>query len=122
MTRPFAQGQAGARVTLAACPPTRGVKLLLVLAGVFSGLLLCEVALRVGGFSATHFYVRDPEVGAALRPNAEGWWTREGRAYIRINSQGLRDREHTKRKPANTLRIAVLGDSFAEALQVDMDK
>ena len=41
-------------------------------------------------------------------------------AYIRINSAGLRDREHTKIKPANTLRLAILGDSYAEALQVSM--
>lgn len=97
-------------------------KLLLILAGVSFGLLLCEVILRVSGYSYANFYTSDPVVGAALRPNAEGWWTKEGRAYIRINSQGLRDREHTKAKPANTVRIAVLGDSFAEALQLPMEK
>lgn len=97
-------------------------KLLLILAGVLFGLLLCEVVLRVSGYSFPNFYLRDPVVGSALRPNAEGWWTKEGRAYIRINSQGLRDREHTKAKPANTVRIAVLGDSYAEALQLPMEK
>lgn len=97
-------------------------KLLLILAGVFVGLLLCEVVLRVVGYAPPNFYIHDPVVGAALRPNSEGWWTREGRDYIRINSQGLRDREHTKAKPANTVRIAVLGDSYAEALQLPMEK
>jgi hypothetical protein len=98
------------------------VEFLLVFGGVCVALVLCEVALRFSGFSVPNLYIRDPEVGTALRPNAEGWWTREGRSYVRINSQGLRDREHTKQKPANTLRIAVLGDSYAEALQVAMEK
>jgi len=55
-------------------------------------------------------------------PNAEGWFRSEGNAYIRISSDGLRDREHTRSKPPGTLRIAVLGDSYAEALQVPMDQ
>jgi hypothetical protein len=38
--------------------------------------------------------------------------------YVRINSQGLRDREHAIQKPQDTIRIAVIGDSFAEAFQV----
>jgi len=97
-------------------------KLLLILAGVIFALLLCELFLRLTGYSLPNFYERDPVVGSALRPNSEGWWTKEGRAYIRINSQGLRDREHTKTKPANTLRIAVLGDSYAEALQLPMEQ
>ena len=40
---------------------------------------------------------------------------------MRINSQGLRDREHPKAKPPNTLRIAVLGDSYPEAFQLPME-
>jgi len=96
-------------------------KLLMVLAAAFFGLLLCEVVLRLMGYSFPPFYKMDGITGAALRPNAEGWWTREGRSYIRINSQGLRDREHTKVKPANTVRIAVLGDSFSEAFQLPME-
>ena len=97
-------------------------KLLLIVAGLFFGLLLCEVILRVAGYSRPNFYVRDPVRGSSLRPGAEDWWTKEGRSYVRINSDGLRDREHAKAKPANTVRIAVLGDSFAEAMQVPMEK
>jgi len=39
---------------------------------------------------------------------------------VRINSEGLRDREHPRHKPAGTVRVAVPGDSYAEALQVPL--
>src|SRR5438132_698159 len=92
-------------------------RLLLIAAGLCVGFLLCELILRVAGYSVPNFYLSDWNRGVVLRPGAEGWWTREGRAYVRINSDGQRDREHAKSKPPNTLRIAVLGDSMAEALQ-----
>jgi hypothetical protein len=90
-----------------------------VLGALAVGLLLAEAGLRVIGFRYLNLYTEDPDVGFALRPGAEGWWRGEGvETYVRVNSQGLRDREHAKEKPPGTLRVAVLGDSFAEALQV----
>ena len=97
-------------------------RLILLFGGLLIGLLITEVGLRVSGFSHFNPYIVDQDVGYSLRPNAEGWWRREGVTYVRINSQGLRDREHTLAKPPNTIRIAVLGDSFAEALQVPMER
>lgn len=100
----------------------RTARFLLGLGGLFVGLLICEIGLRVGGFSQPRlFSMPDRYRGVALRPNAEGWWREEGNAYVRINSAGLRDREHARQKPANTFRIAVLGDSFAEARQVPIE-
>ena len=96
-------------------------KSLLLLAGLAVALLLAEVGLRVSGFSHFNPYIADQDVGYSLRPNAAGWWLKEGTTYVRINSQGLRDREHSFAKPSGTIRIAVLGDSFAEALQVPME-
>jgi lysophospholipase L1-like esterase len=74
------------------------------------------------GYSYPIFYVTDAERGWALQPNIEGWYRKEGEAYVRINSDGLRDIEHTKAKPEGTLRIAVVGDSYAEALQVSLEE
>jgi len=100
----------------------RTARFLLGLGGLFVGLLICEIGLRVGGFSHQRlFSMPDRYRGVALPANAEGWWREEGNAYVRINSAGLRDREHAKQKPPNTFRIAVLGDSFAEALQVPIE-
>ena len=86
-----------------------------------TALTLAEVGLRIAGFSYFNPYTYDPGLGSALRPAAEGWWTREGTAYIKVNSQGQRDYEHTRQKPTNTIRIAILGDSFSEALQISIE-
>ena len=93
-------------------------KLYLVLFGLLFGLLLCEIFLRVIGYSYPIFYATDYYRGFALRPGIEGRYQREGESYVRINSDGQRDREHPTTKPSDTVRIAVLGDSFAEAMHV----
>jgi hypothetical protein len=91
------------------------------LAAVAAALAAGELALRAAGFSYYKFWQPDPLTGSRLVPGAHGWQKDEGLAYVRINSQGWRDREHPLAKPAGTYRIAILGDSYAEALQVDMD-
>jgi lysophospholipase L1-like esterase len=101
---------------------SRRLKLLLVLFGLVFGLLLTEIFLRVVGYSAPLFYEPDYYRGVTLRPNIAGTYQREGRNYVSINSAGLRDREHSLAKPANTFRIALLGDSYSEALQVPMEQ
>jgi hypothetical protein len=94
-----------------------------VIAGaVLVAVALGEVALRVAGFSYPNFWIPDAVTGTSLRPGMEGWQRDEGKSYVRISSQGLRDREHSVAKPAGTYRIAVLGDSYAEAMQVEMER
>jgi hypothetical protein len=85
-------------------------------------LVLGEVGLRVAGFSFPNFFMPDEVTGSRLRPGIEGWQKSEGVSHVRINSQGLRSREHALAKPAGTVRIAVLGDSFSEALSVPLEK
>ncbi len=97
-------------------------KLLLLFGGIAAGLLVGEIALRLGDFNYFNPYVADPDVGYSLKPNVEGWWKREGLTYIKVNSHGFRDREHPLAKPPGTLRIAVLGDSYVEAFQVPMEQ
>lgn len=95
-------------------------KLLLILCGILIGATLAEIMLRIAGFSYPEFYQPDAARGYALRPGKEGWYMKEGKAFVRINSDGLRDREHAKAKPPGTFRIAVMGDSYPEAFPVDM--
>jgi lysophospholipase L1-like esterase len=85
-------------------------------------VLLVEVALRIVGFSFPSFYQPDPVFGWELRPGAEAWWTREGRALVRVNGAGQRDRERTLAKPPGTWRLALLGDSVVEAVQVPLEE
>jgi lysophospholipase L1-like esterase len=94
---------------------------LLLAVSLAVALALGEGALRAIGFSYPNFWQPDPVTGSSLRPGMEGWQVDEGRSYVRVNSQGLRDREHALAKPAGTYRIAVLGDSYTEALQVEME-
>lgn len=99
-------------------PPLR-VRVAVVALSVAFGLLVFEVFLRATGFTYPVFYQPDETRGYALRPGVEGWYRKEGAAFVRINGDGLRDREHAKEKPAGTFRIALLGDSYAEAFQVE---
>ena len=100
----------------------RRLKLLLVLGSIWLSLGIIEIGLRLAGYSYPEFYAIDGRRGYALRPGMEGWYRKEGEALVRINSDGMRDREHSKQKAPNTLRIAVLGDSYTEALQVPFEE
>jgi len=99
----------------------RSGNLLLLFLSLGIAFALCEIGLRLVGFSYPNFYISDEYTGSRLRPGSQGWYRNEGEAYIRINSDGLRDHEHSKVKPAGTIRIAILGDSYAEALQVPLE-
>ncbi|HZE73302.1 MAG TPA: SGNH/GDSL hydrolase family protein [Pyrinomonadaceae bacterium] len=98
-------------------------KLLLVFFSTFITLAIIEVGLRLTGHKYTgSTYIADPLLGWGLRPGAGAWETEEGVAWSKINSHGYRDRERSVNKPPGVYRVAILGDSFTEARQVDMDK
>ena len=98
-----------------------GSALVLVFAGIVLGLLVAEVGLRLLGIGEQGMYQWDADRGWGLRPRASEWQRREGNAFVQINREGMRDREHPYRKPKDTLRIAIIGDSFTEAEQVALE-
>ena len=100
----------------------RLVNCLLVAGSITFALALAEAGLRLCGVSYPNLYQHDYYRGSSLRPGAEGRYTKEGNAYVRINSDGLRDVEHSEKKPKGTYRIAFLGDSYAEAFQVPLEQ
>lgn len=66
-------------------------------------------------------WTRDPRLGWALRPGAEGRIDLGGpdRGLIRVNALGLRGGEITLAKPLGVLRILVCGDSYVMGVGVD---
>lgn len=96
---------------------------LLIATGSATGFLLVEIGARVTELSyLPHFSTADRDRGRALRPGAAGWYRAEGEAFVEINSDGLRDQEHSIANVHETYRIAVLGDSFAAAFQIPVQK
>jgi hypothetical protein len=94
----------------------------LVLGGLLVAVLLAEGALRLLGVSAPIWHRPDPELGWTLRPGVSGEFTQEGRALVEVNADGRRDPGYPLAKPAGSYRIAVLGDSYSEAMQVQRDE
>ncbi len=88
-------------------------------------LLALEIVLRT-----THLFganvswsENDPLLGWRTSPGAPYWFHKENDHPIqgRINQYGWRDVEWSLEKPEGTFRIAVLGDSFVEAYQVELE-
>ncbi|NEP88922.1 MAG: SGNH/GDSL hydrolase family protein [Okeania sp. SIO2C2] len=68
------------------------------------------------------YTTKDPYRGWAGNPNGKSFWTGEGiPSEIKMNSGGFRDYERSQTKPENSLRIALLGDSFTEAIHVKLE-
>lgn len=100
-------------------PALKAAVLVVTLAVV---LALLELGLRVVGYHNPRFSERDDQLGTARIPGVEFVYTDEGRGHVRINDAGFRDGNWSVPKPADTLRIAILGDSYVEALQVEEDE
>jgi lysophospholipase L1-like esterase len=95
---------------------------MLTAAGLVAAALVAELALRATGFWYVSYHRPDPVLGLRLRAGAQGQYTTEGYAHVLVNSAGFRDRERALPKPSGALRIAVLGDSYIEGLQVELEK
>lgn len=96
---------------------------LLIFSIVFA-LVLLEIVVRIFYPQKLSFNVSqwDKYVGFTNIPNIEGYSEHpDYEMFVKINSKGLRDREFTYEKPANTIRIGMFGDSFTfgEGVQND---
>ena len=85
---------------------------------------LAELAMRLRFGSPGHwrfpqeYYEPDPEIGLHLRPGQRAYTHDE---VVETNTQGLRDREHPRERPAGTRRLLALGDSqtFGDGLALE---
>lgn len=121
--------------TAAAGPRRRRARRLLVAAFKVGAVLVptalgvavgAEVLARRYVAGTWGFIAPDPLLGWSYVPGSEGdaivdrdEGLRKNR--VRINSLGFRDREFAVEKAPGTIRIAVIGDSFVEAIQVAED-
>jgi hypothetical protein len=93
----------------------------LVIFGVICAGIVAEAGVRIANHFFPYFYCYDAQRGWGLRPNTAGYYRREGGSWVSINSGGFRGPEFSKKKPPGTIRIAVIGDSYTEAIQVPYD-
>jgi len=98
---------------------------------LFTAILFAFFLLGLEGLvRATHLFggrlsAADPHPVLAYRfaPGAAYWKLEENAHPVagRYNAHGWRDRERTLEKPADTYRVAVLGDSQVEAANIELD-
>lgn len=81
-------------------------------------MLLLELCFTVAGIGEEEYLKRDPVMGWVMVPGKTMTWRKEGYSILKINSAGMLDREYATAKSPDTLRIAVIGDSNIESLQV----
>jgi len=83
-------------------------------------LLSLEFVLRLVQFGEQEYLQIDPLLGLTHLENKLVTWRAEGFSHEKTNSDGFFESEHALLKPPGVIRIAVLGDSFTEALQVPL--
>lgn len=74
------------------------------------------------GYERPRLYRTDAETGWSLKPSINTYRSQEGGAVVKTNSYGYRGHEWTLQPEGGVFRIAVFGDSFTEALQIDATK
>jgi len=93
----------------------------LLLVSLLISLLLAEGLLHLAGIGQPVFRDVDPILGTAPVAGAEGMFTREGHAHVQITEHGFRGVDVAETKPPGVWRLAVLGDSYTEAKQVELE-
>jgi lysophospholipase L1-like esterase len=97
----------------------------LTLAVLEAGLRLSTYGSLWAPTHAYHLQLFDPHPtrGWTLKPALDEWLrTPDFTVHFQTSSKGFRDVEHTHEKPPGAFRVVVLGDSFMEAGQVDLEQ
>ena len=85
-------------------------------------ILVVEFCLSLAGLGEEEIFKLDPALGFKHLTDKKVTWHSEGLATSYFNADGLREHGLTVLKPPGTFRIALLGDSMAESLQVPVEK
>lgn len=79
-----------------------------------------EAFFNAVGVGQQEFFEPDPVLGTRHIPSKQVTWRLEGLSRDSFNSFGMRDVERQIAKPAGVKRVAILGDSAVEGLQVPL--
>jgi hypothetical protein len=85
-------------------------------------IAVLEGYFRIAGIGQQEFLQPDLIIGCHHIPGKVVTWRLEGYSCDRFNADGLRDSEHNLVKPPGVFRIALLGDSATESMQVNMNE
>ncbi len=85
-------------------------------------VLALEGFFTLLGVGEQNFIKPDTELGSVHIPAKIVTWRLEGFSRDTLSQKGWRDIERSVAKPAGTYRVALLGDSQTEALQVPLEK
>jgi hypothetical protein len=88
----------------------------------FVGIVLLEIVFRFAGIGEGETLEPSQTLGCIHIPEKMVTWRLEGYSHEKLNSQRMRDVEHAIKKPDGVQRIAILGDSTTEGLQVSLDE
>ena len=95
----------------------------IVLFGFFLAFIMGEIILRSLGYAASDIYTQGQGGLLILNPNKNIHI--RGDCFqndVKTNSYGFHSREYSLEKPEGVFRIAIIGDSYVEAMQVPQDK
>jgi len=85
-------------------------------------VLLLEGFFTLTGVGEQNFMKPDLELGSVHIPGKLVTWRLEGYSRESFSKAGWRDIERNVEKPANTFRVALIGDSATESLQVPLEQ
>lgn len=96
----------------------------LSIGGIIATLLLLEIGVRFLPLpypeTRSSPLICSSELGWRGDPNHKTTFETEGYEHtVKLNEAGMHDTDHKRDKPANTLRVLMLGDSFVQASQVN---